>query len=108
MEGGGDPVSAARAVLQTGQYDYGWGLNMEDEILRRLEESAKGRVVIGRTANMEYIQVNQTDPWREVDGERASIKTVHPFLTHPGIRSALPLLSDPPWIHRGSWLLHTN
>jgi len=64
MKGGGDPVSAARAVLQTGQYDYGWGLNMEDEILRRLEESAKGRVVIGRTANMEYIHVNQTDPMR--------------------------------------------
>jgi peptide/nickel transport system substrate-binding protein len=103
MKGGGDPVSAARAVLQTGQYDYGWGLNMEDEILRRLEESAKGRVVIGRTANMEYIQVNQTDPWREVDGERASIKTVHPFLTDPVIRSALALLVDRAGIQREIW-----
>src|SRR5262247_199803 len=42
MKGGGDPVSAARAVLQTGEYDHGWG-NMDDEILRRLEESGKGR-----------------------------------------------------------------
>jgi len=103
MKGGGDPVSAARAVLQTGQYDYGWGLNMEDEILRRLEQSAKGRVVIGRTANMEYIQLNQTDPWREIDGERASVKAVHPFLTDPNVRSALALLVDRAGIQSEIW-----
>jgi len=103
MKGGGDPVSAARAVLQTGEYDYGWGLNMEDEILRRLEERAKGRVVIGRTVNMEYIQLNQTDPWREVEGERASIKTVHPFLTDPAVRSALALLVDRAGIQSEIW-----
>jgi len=103
MKGGGDPVSAARAVLQTGEYDYGWGLNMEDEILRRLEQSGKGRVVIGRTANMEYIQLNQTDPWRDVDGERASVKTVHPFLTDPAVRAALALLVDRAGIQSEIW-----
>jgi peptide/nickel transport system substrate-binding protein len=103
MKGGGDPVSAARAVLQTGEYDYGWGLNMEDEILRRLEQSAKGRVVIGRTANLEYIQLNQTDPWREVDGERASLKTTHPFLTDPAVRSAFALLVDRAAIQKDIW-----
>ena len=94
LKGGGDAVSAARAVLQTGEYDYAWGLSMEDEILRRLETGGKGRVVIGRTANPEYIQLNQTDPWREVDGERSSVKTVHPFLTDSAVRSALALLVD--------------
>jgi len=103
MKGGGDPVSAARAVLQTGEYDYGWGLNMEDEILRRLEQSAKGRVVIGRTANLEYIQLNQTDPWREVDGERASLKTTHPFLTDSAVRSAFALLVDRAAIQKDIW-----
>jgi peptide/nickel transport system substrate-binding protein len=103
MKGGGDPVSSARAVLQTGQYDYAWGLNMEDEILRRLEQSGKGSVVIGRTANIEYIQLNQTDPWREVDGERASAKTVHPFLTDPTVRSALALLVDRAGIQSEIW-----
>jgi peptide/nickel transport system substrate-binding protein len=103
MKGGGDPVSAARAVLQTGEYDYGWGLNMEDEILRRLEQSAKGRVVIGRTANLEYIQLNQTDPWREVDGERASLKTTHPFLTDPVVRSAFALLIDRASVQKDIW-----
>src|SRR6478736_922057 len=31
MKGGGDAISAARAVLQTGEYDYAWNLQVEDE-----------------------------------------------------------------------------
>ena len=50
MKGGGDAVSAARAVLQTGEYDYAWNLQVEDEILVRLEggAGARGRVEIVR------------------------------------------------------------
>ena len=103
MKGGGDPVSAARAVLQTGEYDYAWGVQMEHEILKRLEQSPKGRFVIGRTANVEYIQLNQTDPWREVDGERASVKTTHPFLTDPTVRAAFALLVDRDSIQKDIW-----
>jgi peptide/nickel transport system substrate-binding protein len=103
LKGGGDAVSAARAVLQTGQYDYAWGISMEDDILRRLEESAKGRVVLGRTPNVEYIQLNQTDPGKEVDGERSSLKTVHPFLTDPAVRSALALLVDRAGVQGEIW-----
>jgi peptide/nickel transport system substrate-binding protein len=94
LKGGGDAASAARAVLQTGEYDYAWGVAVEDDILRRMEEGGKGRVVRGRTANPVHIQLNQTDPWTEVDGERASVTTVHPFLTDPTVRSALALLVD--------------
>jgi peptide/nickel transport system substrate-binding protein len=36
MKSGGDAVSAARAVLQTGEYDYAWNTQVEDEILQRL------------------------------------------------------------------------
>jgi peptide/nickel transport system substrate-binding protein len=43
LKGGGEAVTAARAVLQTGQYDYAWGLSMEDDVLRRLEEGGGGR-----------------------------------------------------------------
>ena len=46
MKGGGDAVSAARAVLQTGEYDFAWNMQVEDEILKRLEASGKGHVVI--------------------------------------------------------------
>ncbi len=92
MKGGGDAVSAARAVLQTGEYDFAWNMQVEDEILKRLEASGKGSVVILPGGNIEHIQLNNTDPWNEVDGERSSIKTKHPFLTDPAVRNALNLL----------------
>jgi peptide/nickel transport system substrate-binding protein len=43
---------------------------------------------------MEHIQLNTTDPWTEVDGERASTKTRHPLLSDPAVRHALALLVD--------------
>jgi peptide/nickel transport system substrate-binding protein len=94
MKGGGDAVSAARAVIQTAEFDFAWNMQVEDEILRRLERGGRGRVDIAVAGNIEHIQCNQTDPWREVDGERSSIKTTHPFLTDPAVRQALNLLVD--------------
>ena len=70
MKGGGDAVSAARAVLQSGEYDFGWNMQVEDEILARLEKGGKGKVIVSPGGNIEHIQLNFTDPWTEVDGER--------------------------------------
>jgi peptide/nickel transport system substrate-binding protein len=94
MKGGGDAVSAARAVIQTGEYDYAWNLQVEDEVLKRLEQGGKGRVNILETGNIEHIQINFTDPWTEVDGERSSLKTKHPILSDKAVRQALALLVD--------------
>jgi peptide/nickel transport system substrate-binding protein len=94
MKGGGDAVSAARAVIQTGEFDYAWNLQVEDDILKRMEQGGKGKVDISLGGNIEHIQLNNTDPWTEVDGERASLKTKHPFLTDPAVRQAFSLLVD--------------
>jgi peptide/nickel transport system substrate-binding protein len=94
MKGGGDAVSAARAVLQTGEYDFAWNMQVENELLKRLENGGKGRVVIFPSGGVEHIQLNNTDPSKEVDGERSSIKTKHPFLSDPAVRDALNLLVD--------------
>jgi len=94
MKGGGDAVSAARAVMQTGEYDYAWNMQVEDEILKRFEQGGRGKADIVTTGNIEHIQCNQTDPWTEVDGERSSVKTKHPFLTDPAVRQALSMLVD--------------
>jgi peptide/nickel transport system substrate-binding protein len=94
MKGGGDAVSAARAVIQTGEYDYAWNMQVEDDILRRMEQGGKGRVDISLGGNIEHIQLNNTDPAVEVEGERSSLKTKHPFLTDPAVRQALNLLVD--------------
>jgi peptide/nickel transport system substrate-binding protein len=94
MKGGGDAVSAARAVLQTGEYDFAGNMQVEDELLKRLEAAGKGRVSIIEGGALEEILLNNTDPWTEVDGERSSLKTKHPFLTDPAVRQALNLLVD--------------
>ena len=94
MKGGGDAVSAARAVLQTGEYDFAWNMQVEDELLKRLEAGGKGRVDIFSSGTVEHLELNNTDPWTEVDGERSSIKTTHPFLGDPAVRQALNLLVD--------------
>ena len=94
MKGGGDATSAARAVLQTGEYDYAWNMQAEDSVLTRLERGGKGHVEVIEAAGIEHIQCNFSDPSKEVDGQRSSIKTEHPTLTDPVVRQALSLLFD--------------
>jgi peptide/nickel transport system substrate-binding protein len=94
LKGGGDAPSAARAVLQTGDYDYAWNLQVEDELLSRLERSGRGRLLVTPTALVEHILLNLTDPWREIEGERSSLKAPHPILADPLVRRALGLLID--------------
>lgn len=94
IKGGGDATSAARAVLQTGDFDYAWNLQVEDAILQRLEAAGRGRVNIIESGSVEFIQLNATDPHTEVDGERASIKTEHPAFRDPAVRQAMAYLVD--------------
>ena len=100
MKGGGDATSAARAVLQTGEFDLAWNLQVEDEVLARLEQGGKGKVRVVDGGNLEMIQLNNTDPNTEVDGERSSLKTKHPSLTDPAVREALSLLVDNESVHK--------
>jgi len=96
VKGGGDAVSAARAVIQTGEYDYAWNMQVEDEILLRLENGSgsRGRTQMVPSRGIEHIQLNSSDPWTEVDGERSSTKTQHPLFNDPAVRQALRLLVD--------------
>ena len=94
LKGGGDATSAARTVLQTGEYDFAWNLQVSDDVLTRLEKSGRGHLALIEGGDVEHIQINFTDPNKEVDGERSSIKTVNPTLSDPNVRKALSLLVD--------------
>lgn len=94
IKGGGDAVSAARAVLETGEYDYAWNLQVEWPILEQMLRSGKGSLLTIGGGGVEQIYVNQTDPNREIDGQRSSVKAPHPFLTDPRVRQALGLAVD--------------
>jgi peptide/nickel transport system substrate-binding protein len=94
LKGGGDAVSAARAVIQTGEYDFAWNMQVEDEILLRLEKGGKGKTIYAVGCDTEFIALNFTDPNTEIDGERSSIKTKHPLFSDSAVRKALALLVD--------------
>ena len=94
VKGGGDAVSAARAVLQTGEYDYAWDSLVEEDVLKRMETGGRGKVSVAVAGDIEFITLNTTDPWTEVDGERSSKKTKHPTLSDPAVRQAINLLID--------------
>ena len=94
LKGGGDAVSAARAIIQTGEYDYAWNMQVEDEVLLRLEKGGKGKTIYAAGGDIEFIALNFTDPNTEVDGERSSLKTKHPLLSDTAVRKALALLVD--------------
>jgi peptide/nickel transport system substrate-binding protein len=95
MKGGGDATSAARSVLQTGEYDFAWNIQAIDDVLKKMEkEGGVGRVVYSPGSSTEHIQLNYTDPNVEVDGEKSSLKTKHPFFSDIKVRQAVSLAID--------------
>ena len=92
LKGGGDATSAARAVLQTGDADYAYNLQVEARVLKELEAAGKGKVVSSNGAYMERIIINHSDPNQATaDGERSSVKFPHPFFSERRVRQAFSL-----------------
>jgi peptide/nickel transport system substrate-binding protein len=94
LKGGGDAASAARAVLQTGDYDFAWNLQVEPDILAELEQGGKGVVSIARGTSVERIEIQHADPNTDVDGQRAEKSTVNPTMGDKAVRQALNLAAQ--------------
>ncbi|MDJ0731412.1 MAG: peptide ABC transporter substrate-binding protein [Crocosphaera sp.] len=95
LKGGGDATSAARAVLQTGDADYAFNLQVEAPILQQLETGGKGKIVSLLGTLSERILLNFSDPNQATaDGERSNINNPHPFLTDKKVREAFSLAID--------------
>ena len=62
LKGGGDAISAARAVMERGEADYAWNVQVEPETLEGMEAAGLGKVVAAFTSTVERIVVNQTNP----------------------------------------------
>lgn len=92
LKGGGDAQAAARASLQTGEFDYAWNLSVEPELLRGMEAPDNPGVLItygGLT--IERMNFNFSDPEAEVDGQRSEMNTPHPILSDLKVREAIRL-----------------
>jgi peptide/nickel transport system substrate-binding protein len=62
IKGGGDAEAAARSVLEIGEGDYGWNLQVAPEIILPMVDAGHGRIVSAFGSNVEHINLNQTDP----------------------------------------------
>ncbi|MEL6439784.1 MAG: peptide ABC transporter substrate-binding protein [Cyanobacteria bacterium J06621_8] len=92
LKGGGDATSAARAVLQTGDADFAFNLQVEAPVLDKLAEAGQGKVVSNYGALSERLLINHSDPNQVApSGERSSIDFPHPFLSDRTVRQALAL-----------------
>lgn len=90
IKGGGDPASAARAVMQTGEYDFAWNLSVEPEVLQSLEsDDNPGILSVNAGTGVERININFSDPEEEVEGQKSHFGTPHPILTDDTVRQAM-------------------
>ena len=94
LDGGGDALSAARAVLEAGEADYAWNLQIEPDVLSGMEEAGRGTVVSAFASLVERIVVNQTNPAPALGEDRSEYldgKNPHPFLTFTPIPQAMSM-----------------
>ena len=94
LKGGGDAVSAARAVLQTGDYDFAWNLQVEPAILNDIAAGGKGQLITFPGGAVERINFQFADPNTEVNGQRAEKSTVHPIWGDKAVREAFSYAVD--------------
>ena len=98
FKGGGDAASAARAVLETGEFDYAWNLQVEPEVLASMGTVGKGEVLVAYGTLVERLMVNHTNDDPALGPERRSLylegANPHPFLADPAVRRALSLAID--------------
>ena len=96
FKGGGDAASAARSVLETGEFDYAWNLQIAPEILAQMEAKGMGTVHSSFGPLVERIMINLTDPSADLGDERSTVAHPHPFLSDINVRKALSLAIDRP------------
>ena len=97
LRGGGDAVSAARAVLELDVADYAWNLQIEPTLLDSLAEHGGGILVSAFATAVERLLLNQTNPdpsLGDLRSEYAAGTNPHPFLTDPVVGRALSLAID--------------
>ncbi len=94
FKGGGDAASAARAVLETGEFDYAWNLQIDPKLLASMEAKGLGTVQTAFGTSVERLHLNQSNPDPALGDGRATIEHPHPFLTDPRIGKALSMAID--------------
>ncbi|MCE8008866.1 peptide ABC transporter substrate-binding protein [Aestuariivita sp.] len=97
FKGGGDATAAGRAVMETGEFDYAWNLQLAPDVIAQMEAGGKGTPVAGFGPLVERIKLNNTNADPSLpEGERSTAMHPHPFLRDPAVYNAMSLAIDRP------------
>ena len=98
FKGGGDAAAAARSVLETGEFDYAWNLQLAPDVLDQMESAGLGTVITAYGTSVERLHLNQTNPDPALPPEQRAVymggDNAHPFLTDPAVGQALSMAID--------------
>ncbi len=97
IKGGGDAAAAARAVLETGEADWAWNLQVAPEVLAQMEAAGLGQLTTSFGTSMERVMFQWTDvdpSLGENRGELMGGLNAHPFLTDIRVRQAMAMAID--------------
>jgi peptide/nickel transport system substrate-binding protein len=95
FKGGGDAAAAGRAVLETGEFDYAWNLQLAPDVLADMAAAGRGTPISAFGTLVERIEMNLTNPSPALPPEtRSTLAEPHPFLSDARVREALSMAID--------------
>ena len=97
LKGGGEALSAAKSVLDEGEADYAWNLQIDPETLATLEAAGNGKVISAFSSLVERIVLNQTNDDPALGEDRSEYldgTNPHPFFAFAPIPQAMSLAID--------------
>lgn len=95
FKGGGDAASAGRAVMETGEMDYAWNLQLAPDVIATMAQGGRGHPISGFGTLVERIEVNMTNPSADLPPETRSTRAEpHPVLSDIRVRQALSMAID--------------
>ncbi len=95
FKGGGDATAAGRAVMETGEFDYAWNMQLAPDVLAAMADGGVGTPISAFGTLVERLEMNLTNPSSDLpEGERATVAHPHPFLSEFDVRHALSMAID--------------
>ncbi len=82
-------------MLETGEYDYGWNIQIEPEVLKGMVDAGKGKALTAFGTYVERLDLNRTAIAPSLGDKRSTLEAgPHPAMSDPAVRKALSLAID--------------